>query len=119
DRFIWVHAQAETDLEIHKELARRGVYIELDSVGSSEQEDDKILKMIQALIASGFEDRILISHDAGWYNPGQQDGGKQRSFTALSKSFIPRMKKAGLSNAQINKLTRENPFRALSVPERA
>ncbi|MGZ8939339.1 MAG: phosphotriesterase family protein, partial [Limisphaerales bacterium] len=31
DRFIWVHAQAEPDLEMHKELATRGVYIELDS----------------------------------------------------------------------------------------
>jgi phosphotriesterase-related protein len=118
DRFVWVHAQAEADLEIHKELAKRGVYIELDSVGGSEQEDDKILKMVQALITAGFEDRILISHDAGWYNPGQQDGGKQRGFTALTKNFIPRLKKAGLSDAQIAKLTRENPFRAFSRPER-
>jgi phosphotriesterase-related protein len=119
DRFVWVHAQAESDLEIHKELAKRGVYIELDSVGGSEQEDEKILKMIQALIAAGFEDRILISHDAGWYNPGQPDGGKQRGFTALTRNFVPRLQKAGLSEAQINKLTKENPFRAFSIPERA
>ena len=119
DRFVWVHAQAEADGEIHKELARRGAYIELDSVGSSEQEDEKILKMIQALIAAGHENRILISHDAGWYNPGQQDGGKQRGFTALTKSFVPKLKKAGLSEAQISKLTKANPFRAFSTQERA
>jgi phosphotriesterase-related protein len=117
DRFVWVHAQAEPDLELHKELARRGVYIELDSVGNSEQEDEKILKIIQALIAAKCEDRILISHDAGWYNPGQPDGGKQRGFTSLTKTFIPKLKKAGLTDAQIRKLTQENPFRAFSMPE--
>jgi phosphotriesterase-related protein len=117
DRFVWVHAQAEPDLELHKELGRRGVYIELDSVGNSEQEDEKILKIIQALIAAKLEDRILISHDAGWYNPGQQDGGKQRGFTSLTKSFIPGLKKAGLTEAQVRKLTRDNPFHAFSMPE--
>lgn len=117
DRFVWVHAQAEPDTEIHKQLAKRGVYIELDSVGNSEQEDEKILKMIQALIAENCEDRILISHDAGWYNPGEPNGGKQRGFTSLTKNFIPKLKKAGLTDVQIRKLTRENPFRAFSMPE--
>ena len=116
DRFVWVHAQAEPDLGLHKELARRGVYIELDSVGNSEQEDEKILRIIKALIAAKYEDRILISHDAGWYNPGQQDGGKQRGFTSLTKSFIPKLKKTGLTDAQIRKVTHENPFQAFSMP---
>ena len=119
DRFVWVHAQAEANLEIHKKLAQRGVYIELDSVGSSEAEDAKILKMIRALIDAKCEDRILISHDAGWYNPGQPKGGKQRGFTVISTSFVPKLKDAGLSDAQVRKLTRENPFRAFSVQERA
>ncbi|HEX7859630.1 MAG TPA: esterase [Verrucomicrobiae bacterium] len=119
DRFVWVHAQAESDFEIHKELAKRGVYIELDSVGSSEAEDEKILKIIQALIAEKLEDRILISQDAGWYNPGQQNGGKQRGFAGLTKSFVPKLKKAGITDAQVRKLTQENPFRAFSMTQRA
>ena len=114
DRFIWVHAQAEPDLEFHKDFAKRGVYIELDSVGSSDQEDEKIIKIIRALVEAGFEDRILVSHDAGWYNPGQPSGGKQRGFTALTTSFIPKLQGAGFSDAQVKKLTRQNPFRAFS-----
>jgi phosphotriesterase-related protein len=97
DRFVWVHAQAESNLEFHQELARRGVYIELDSVGSSDQEDEKILGMIRKLSEAGFRDRILISHDAGWYNPGQPNGGKQRGSWrgagrwtgASSRSILP------------------------------
>ena len=118
DRFVWVHAQAEPDLELHIELAKRGVYIELDSVGSSEQEDEKILKIVRTLIEAKCEERILISHDAGWFNPGQPDGGKQRGFTSLTKSFIPKLKKTGVTDAQVRKLTRENPFRAFSRPEK-
>ena len=114
DRFVWVHAQAEQDLEFHKELAERGAYIELDSVGSSEREDEKILNIIRELIAAGLEERILISHDAGWYNPGQPNGGKQRGFTSLTTQFFPKLKKAGITEAQIRKLTRENPFRAFA-----
>lgn len=112
DRFVWVHAQAEPDLEFHKDLAKRGVYIELDSVGSSEQEDEKIIKIIRSLVDAGFQDRILLSHDAGWYNPGQPNGGKQRGFTALTTNFIPKLHRAGFTETQVRQLTRENPFRA-------
>jgi phosphotriesterase-related protein len=118
DRFVWVHAQAEPDLAIHKELAKRGVYIELDSVGTSDEEDAKIVKMIRALIDAKCEDRILLSHDAGWYNPGQKEGGTQRPFTSLTKTFLPKLKKAGITDAQIRKFTQQNPFRAFSRPEK-
>jgi phosphotriesterase-related protein len=116
DRFVWVHAQAEGDTSIHEDLARRGAYIELDSVGSSPEEDEKILKMIRRLIDAKLQDRILVSHDAGWYNPGQPNGGKQRGYTQLTREFLPKMKKAGVNDALIRKITEENPFRAFSVP---
>jgi phosphotriesterase-related protein len=114
DRFIWVHAQAEANLEIHQALARRGVYIELDSIGSSDQDDEKIIKIIRLLAKENFLDRILLSHDAGWYNPGQPNGGKQRPYTSLTTSFLPKLQRAGFSDADIRKLTRENPFRAFA-----
>lgn len=118
DRFIWVHAQAEANIEIHKELAGHGAYIELDSIGSSEDEDQKIVKMIRELAGSGFQDRLLISQDAGWYNPGQPNGGTQRGYTNLVTSFLPKLAKAGFDDAFIRKLTRENPFQAFSVPKK-
>lgn len=114
-RFVWVHAQAENNPDLHVELAKRGVYIELDSVGASPQENQKIVVAIQRLIAAGLEDRILISHDAGWYNPGQPNGGKQRGFTALTSEFIPLLKSSGLTPAQVEKLTKTNPFRAFAL----
>ncbi len=119
NRFVWVHAQAEPDTGIHKELAARGVYIELDSVGNSNEEDDKIVKAIRLLTDAGFSDRILISHDAGWYNPGEPNGGKQRGYTSLVNSFLRKLKKAGFDDAFLRKLTHENPFNAFSVPKKS
>lgn len=115
DRFVWVHAQAENDLTFHKDMARAGAYIELDSVGSSEQEDAKILKLMRELVSAGFEDKILISQDAGWYNPGQPQGGQKRGYTSLTKKFLPKMKAAGFDSRFIDKITKENPFRAFAV----
>lgn len=115
DRFVWVHAQAESDTAFHKNLARAGAYIELDSVGGSAQEDARILKLIRELVEAGFENRILVSQDAGWYNPGQPDGGQKRGYAALTRQFIPKMKAAGFHDRLVEKLTRENPFRAFAV----
>jgi phosphotriesterase-related protein len=115
DRFIWVHAQAESETVYHKVLAQRGAYIEFDSVGSSDAEDEKILKLIRGLLAAGFENNILLSQDAGWYNPGQPEGGKKRGYTSLTKKFLPKMKSAGFTEAMIEKITRENPFNAFAV----
>src|SRR5688500_1224207 len=115
ERFIWVHAQAEADTSYHKALAQLGAYIELDSIGGSEGEDAKIVKLVRTLVDAGFENKILISQDAGWYNPGQADGGKKRGYTSLTTAFIPKLKSTGLSDAVIQKLTHENPFRAFAV----
>lgn len=119
DRFIWVHAQAEWDLAFHRLLAGRGVFIELDSVGSSPEEDARLLKIVQALMAAGCRDRILLSHDAGWYDPGQPDGGQQRGYTALLTSFLPALREAGVDEAVIRGLASENPRRAFAISRRS
>ena len=39
DRFIWIHTQAEADLDLHLEIARRGSWIEYDAIGSDDFDD--------------------------------------------------------------------------------
>jgi phosphotriesterase-related protein len=114
-RFVWVHAQAESDLHYHRQLAARGVYIELDSIGGNPKEDERWIGMIQELTAAGYQDRILLSHDAGWYNPGVVNGGTQRPYTYLTRTFIPKLRASGLSDVTIRALTSENPKRAFGV----
>jgi phosphotriesterase-related protein len=115
NRFIWVHAQSEADMNIHQQLAAKGAYIEFDSIGNAS--DATIIAKINTMVAAGYEDNILLSHDAGWYQPGSLNGGTQRGFTYLTETFIPALRADGASQALIDKLTIENPANAFAMPE--
>jgi phosphotriesterase-related protein len=117
DRFIWIHAQTEPNLSVLVSAARRGAYVELDTVGAPFQPQAELIEAVLALIAAGFIDRILLSHDAGWYNPaspaGQPDEG-YRGYTALTREFIPALLARGLSGEQVRHITQVNPVRAFA-----
>lgn len=116
DRFIWVHAQAEANLAIHAQLAAWGVYIEYDSVGSGQPKDSDYIRMIQSLDVAGYADRILLSHDAGWYQPGSPNGGTPKGYTYLYEKFIPALRAAGAEDKLVRRLTIENPWHAYAMP---
>jgi len=111
-RFIWVHAQNESNRNIHVQLAARGAYIEFDSLGWSPGQDSTYIAAIQNLLTAGYGDRILLSHDAGWYQPGSANGGTQKPFTYLIDTFIPKLRDAGVDDATIRMITQTNPVRA-------
>jgi len=111
-RFIWVHAQNESNRNIHLQLAARGVYIEFDSLGWNPSQDSTYISAIKNLLAAGHGDRILLSHDAGWYQPGSVNGGTQKPFTYLIDTFIPTLRDAGVDDATIRMITQTNPVRA-------
>lgn len=121
-RFVWVHAQAERDRKWHRDLAARGIFIEFDSLGWAPSEDAGLITAIKELLAAGYGDRILLSHDAGWYQPGQPNGGTQKPFTYIAGTFLQKLKNSGVDEATVRKLTLENPARAfafLSKPSEA
>ena len=113
DRFIWIHAAAEVDFQINLALARRGVWIEYDFLGSP-QTDADALERIQRLAESGLLGRVLISHDRGWYDPAQPGGGIPQPYTHISHHFLPGMREAGFSVEEIEQITRHNPFEAFA-----
>jgi phosphotriesterase-related protein len=116
-RFIWVHAQTEPDVSILEEAARRGAYVELDSVGAPYQAQAELLETTIALIEAGFADHILLSHDAGWYNPARPDGLPDegfRGYTALARGFIPGLLKRGIDEEQVRLITVNNPAKAFA-----
>jgi phosphotriesterase-related protein len=116
-RFIWVHAQTEADITILEEAARRGAYLELDAIGAPYQSPMQLLETAIALIQAGFAGQLLLSHDAGWYNPARPDGlpdAGYRGYTALTTEFIPELLKRGVSQEQIRLITVINPARAFA-----
>ncbi len=111
--WIWVHAQNEVNTDLHARAAEQGAWVEFDGIGpkSVEQHVDLVVEMKKR----GFLDRVLISHDAGWYRPGEPDGGLFRPFDTLFAEFLPALRGAGFSDAEVYQLTVENPHRAFTV----
>ena len=116
-RFIWIHAQTEPDVSVLQEAARRGAYVELDSVGAPHQSQPELVDTTVALIQAGYVAHLLLSHDAGWYNPGHPEGlpeGGYRGYTALMNEFLPALSARGIADEQIRIITVDNPVRAFA-----
>jgi len=114
ERFIWIHTQAEPDFDLHVEIARRGAWIEYDAIGSDQLSDDFFVENIQRVLDAGLGDRLLLSHDRGWYDPALPGGGTPKPFTYLSETFLPKLRQAGVDKPTLHQLTRSNPFRAFA-----
>jgi phosphotriesterase-related protein len=110
--FIWVHAQNERDHEMHYQAARSGTWVEFD--GLSEKSLDWHLACVRAMAEAGLLNRTLVSHDAGWYRPGESGGGRYRGYTLLFREFLPRLRQSGFSGAEIDQLLVVNPREALA-----
>lgn len=117
--FIWVHAQGGS-LEGNIKAAQLGSWISLDNVNISREEGSEYdvawyVKRIKGLKEAGYLNRVLISHDAGWYNPAESDGGSFRGFTGIFTALIPALEEAGFSQEEINLLLKVNPGKAFVI----
>ena len=111
--FIWVHAQAEKDLQSHIRAARLGAWISLDGV--NENSATEILGMVLNLQKHGLLGSVLLSHAAGWYSPGQPSGGNINGYTFIRREFLPLLENEGFSGEQIDTLLRINPQLAFQI----
>jgi phosphotriesterase-related protein len=114
DRFIWIHTQAEPDFALHLEMARRGAWLEYDTIGSDAFSDEWFIEHIHRLLDAGFGAQLLLSHDRGWYDPSKPGGGTQLPFTYLCETFRPKLSASGVDDATIDLLTAANPWRAFA-----
>jgi phosphotriesterase-related protein len=110
--FVWVHAQNEQDTTLHAQAAARGAWVEFD--GISPKSVDRHVALVVAMRKAGHLDRVLVSHDAGWYRVGEPDGGEFRPFDTLFTTFVPALKAAGFTQADVDQLLVDNPRRALT-----
>ena len=114
EAFIWVHAQQEENHENILRAAEMGTWISLDGMGW--EIEDHVEKIV-LLKERGFSDRILISHDAGWFDP-QKEVQSVIPFTAIFDQVIPELKSRGFTADDIHKLLTVNPARAFSIEVR-
>lgn len=117
DAFVWVHAQAEADKSLHTKAAQRGAWVSLDGIGWGNYENyaDSIARLKEQQLLH----RVLISHDAGWYHPGEPDGGKFTGFTNIFTQLFPLLDKKGFTAADHEQLLVKNPATAFAINVKA
>ena len=113
DAFIWVHAQNENDKQQYVRAAKLGSWVSLD--GLNEDNVSEYVSMLVAQKRSGSLHRTLISHDAGWYDPGKPQGGDFRGYTTLFDKLVPALKSNGFTETDVMQLIRVNPKEAFTI----
>ena len=102
------------DISVHKDIASRGIFLEYDTIGRPKYHSDAYeIEIIQEMVSAGYGSQILCSLDSTKarmisYTPGSV------GLTYILKSFIPMLKKAGITESQIKLFMCENPRRAFS-----
>ena len=114
ERFLSIHTQAEPDFGIHKAIAARGAWIEYDNIGAVPLQESAAL--IERALKAGLGDRLLISHDRGWYDPAQPGGGVPKPYTVVNSELLPLLKRQGMESETIVQLFHRNPFEAFARP---
>jgi phosphotriesterase-related protein len=116
EAYVWVHSQNERDLATRSWAARQGTWIELDGVGPTSL--DAHVEGVVDLFRRDQLDRVLVSHDAGWYHVGEPGGGGYRPHTFVFDTFVPALRARGLGEADVRRLLVANPARAFAIRPR-
>lgn len=123
--WVWTHAQAG-DLDTQINLGADGAWISLDHFNfdpESEGDDrgnlDWFRERLMTLKNENLLNRVLISHDAGWFKPDEENGGSIRGYTAISRSLVPALLKDGFTDEEISQLLIHNPAEAFGIRVRA
>jgi phosphotriesterase-related protein len=111
-RFISIHTQAEPDFALHQAVFDRGAWLEIDNIGWVPDAED--IDLVMRSLEAGQGERLLLSHDSGWYDPAKPGGGTPRAYTHLVDSFLPGLRQAGVDEGTITRLTHDNPFEAFA-----
>ncbi|MBX5039684.1 esterase [Rhizobium lentis] len=112
DRFISIHTQEEKDFGYNVAVAERGAWIEYDHVGRAG--DDEVAELVIKALEAGCGGRLLLSHDRGWFDPALPMGGTPKPYTHLSTVLLPELKRRGVDDGTLMRLTHENPFEAFA-----
>jgi phosphotriesterase-related protein len=93
NRIILAHLDRNPDLELHVEIAARGVMLEYDTPGRIKyRPDSQLLDLMEGMVAAGHADRLLLGLDLGQRDYFRAYGGGP-GLTYLMAAFVPRLRK--------------------------
>jgi phosphotriesterase-related protein len=112
-RVIIGHCDMVPDPGYQLALARRGAFVQLDTIqGESDWDVDRRVALIAELVDAGFGDRVLLSHDVCLRTDLATYGGP--GYAYLLTGFRARLEAAGFEASAIARMLVDNPRRALT-----
>lgn len=109
------------DITLHRELLAKGFILSFtplgfegdnESLGIAHYPDWYSLSGLAALIKDGYAGQLVIGNDVFTKLATRRGGGE--GYRRLSDYVVPALKKCGVSDQDINKITVENPARILA-----
>jgi phosphotriesterase-related protein len=113
EAFIWIHAQVEKDITSHIKAAKMGAWISFDGINDNNLAD--YIRLLKNMKENNVLAKVLLSHDAGWYHPGEQNGGEYRGYTTLFTKLLPLLRKENFSEKEIHQILVTNPAEAFTI----
>jgi phosphotriesterase-related protein len=117
-RVVIGHADSYPHLDHYLAILERGANLEFDFLGMSftpteRHGEGRVVERVCDLLARGHVDRILLSQDVCHDSQLTRYGGN--GYTYLARTFLPRLREAGVGDAEIETMTVANPRRLLTV----
>lgn len=105
---------ADPNTEIQRAIIRRGAFIGFDRQGGPG--DGPVVSMAVSLIAQGYADHLMFASDFSSPRDLKKNGGA--GYAKTLTVFVPKLKAAGVGDADLHKIMYDNPRRFLAfVPK--
>jgi len=123
-RVIIGHSGDSEDLKYLRGLMERGSTIGMDRFGlDSFLPTEKRVEVLATLCAEGYAAKMVLSHDANCWTDMLSEDAKRRTrprwhYTHISDDILPALRKAGVSEDQIEQMLVRNPRAIFEGPSR-
>ena len=116
-RVIIGHADSYPVLDHQLSIVERGANVEFDFIGMpwprEREAETRTVELVCELLSRGHAERILLSQDV--CNDDQLTVNGGNGYTYLTATFLPRLREAGVSDAEVETMTITNPRRLLTI----
>lgn len=115
DRIALAHLDRNPDLELHAEIASRGVRLAYDTIGRIKYRPDSVLlDLVEAMVVAGHGGRIVLGLDLGVRDYYRSFGGGP-GLRTLMTSFVPRLRRR-IGDDATDAILVANPAELLAMP---
>lgn len=117
NRIVLGHTGDTNDRGYLLEAAKTGCYLGFDRLGYCDRDNsaENVVANILWLCAQGYENRILLSHDAAVYlafwDSWEKSQNQVTDFCFIHNTVLPMLKAGGLTAADVKILLEDNPRR--------